>query len=313
MTGSPPRRRIPLSSLATIDQVAGFVTLRVRPDHFFITVHSTGRRMQHPAEYLTPPALQPGDPAPVELINPDGRAPLLLVCDHAGNAVPHCLAGLGLPADELCRHIAWDPGAAALTRCLAERLDAAAVLAAYSRLVIDVNRAPGDPDSMPPVSDGTPVPGNQDIDAAAADWRRRTLFQPYHQTIADRIVALRRRGPVPAVIAVHSFTPQLRGGLPRPWQVGLLWDRDPRLPLPLLEGLRARPGLRVGDNVPYCGRRTGFTTKVHAAAAGLPHVSLELRQDLLTTGDAVNHWADWVAEALAVILADPAVHQVAYF
>ncbi len=259
------------------------------------------------------PLPDPEDPPPVQLLNPHGRAPLLLVCDHASNAIPKHLNQLGLGPQELAQHIAWDIGAAEVTCRLAERLDAPAVLSGYSRLLIDCNRVPGDPESIPLQSDGILIPGNQNLSDAEADWRLENFFWPYHHTITNTIAHLWRHGLAPAFISIHSFTPQLNGGPPRPWQLGILWNRDPRLALPILDWLRAQPGLCVGDNVPYSGREVDYTMETHAGAAGLPHVELEIRQDLLADAAGWERWAQIVGDVLEAVLADKSVHSVAYF
>lgn len=154
-----------------------------------------------------PPLLGPGDPPPVTVLNREGRAPVLLLCDHASNAMPASLGTLGLDDAALSRHIAYDIGAADVTRALVERWDAAAVLSGYSRLIIDLNRDLDDPTSIPVISDGVVVPGNRALDPAEAAQRVDGLFWPYHSTAAAEIDRLRGRGQVPAVVSIHSFTP----------------------------------------------------------------------------------------------------------
>lgn len=257
--------------------------------------------------------LGPADPPPVRVLNPGGRSALLLLCDHASHAVPAALAGLGLPVHEHQRHIGWDPGAALVSAHLAERFDAAAVLSGYSRLVIDCNRAPGDPTSIPASSDGTAVPGNRDLDADAISDRLDACFWPYHHVITARLAQMRADGRVPVVLAVHSFTPCLAcAGRPRPWQIGVLWNHDPRLAVPLIEALRAQ-GVCVGDNEPYSGRDSSYTVETHAAAAGLPHVLVELRQDLLGDAHGCADWANRLGDALAPLLAHPALAHAEFY
>jgi predicted N-formylglutamate amidohydrolase len=244
------------------------------------------------------------EPMPHHLIAGAATTPLLLVCDHASNRIPAALAGLGLPAEQLTRHIAWDIGAAWVCRRLSARLSATAVLSGVSRLVIDCNRAPGDPTSIPDDSDGVLVPGNLRLDRTAK-VRRAAYLHDYHYAIANQLHRLERGGKVAAVVSIHSFTPVM-DGVARPWHVGVLWNRDPRLAVPLLEGLRARDGLTVGDNQPYSGRYGGnYTTDTHGAAHGRPHVAVEIRQDLLADPAGCHHWADVLAEILPPILARP--------
>ncbi|MBP7340010.1 N-formylglutamate amidohydrolase, partial [Niveispirillum sp.] len=169
---------------------------------------------------IAPPALlTAADPAPVRIVNPDSSGPLLLVCDHAGKAVPAALHGLGVPDTELDRHIGWDIGAAAVTEGLARRLDALAVLSVYSRLVVDCNRWSDSPTLMPAVSDGTPVPANQDLTEAARALRLEALYQPYHDAITAARARIAGRGQGAVLISIHSFTPQTNG-FQRPWHVG---------------------------------------------------------------------------------------------
>jgi predicted N-formylglutamate amidohydrolase len=249
------------------------------------------------------------DPAHLELFNPRGRARALVLCDHAGRQVPAELEGLGISEEALARHIGWDVGAADLARRLAELLDAPAILNHVSRLVIDVNRRPGTPTSIPEVSDGCVVPGNQDLGIEAVVDRVVRYFLPYHRTVARRIGQFRRAGLVPAVIAVHSFTPTMNGE-DRPWQLGVLWRGDQRLARPALEALQARGDLLVGDNQPYSGLRDfGFTVQFHAQRPRLPHVMVEVRQDEIGTRERAERYAGIVHEALRGPLADPALHR----
>lgn len=220
------------------------------------------------------------------------------------------LDSLGLSAEALTRHIAWDIGAAALSRALAERLDAPLVMCGYSRLVVDCNRDPGDPTAFLDESDGQVVPGNVGLSASERERRLDAVFRPYHQQIEYRLGLMRASGVVPALIAVHSFTPRMYD-LDRPWHVGVLWDADPRIPVPLLAALTGRGDLCVGDNEPYSGRHpSDYTIDRHAERAGLPHVCLEVRQDLLTTQEGVLRWAELLTAGLRPILADPALYRL---
>lgn len=263
---------------------------------------------------FTATLLSPEDPPPFAVVHLEGQASVVLVCDHASNAIPAKLDRLGLGSAELSQHIAWDIGAAEVTRLLAARLDAPAVLAGYSRLVIDCNRSPGDPTSIAAVSDGIFIAGNQNIDDAAAESRLNEVFWPYHHAIT-RMLAHRWRhghGRVPALIAIHSFTPVMRG-FHRPWHLGVLWNRDPRLALPVLARFQAEPKLCVGDNEPYSGKEVGFTMDTHGGAAGLPHVEIEIRQDLIIDEAGCQHWATVVGDALAAVLQDETLYRVHHY
>ena len=291
-----------------------------------MTQPSSESRSRQPAEHSRPvtsptppraaptaPLLGPNDPPPVTVLNPDSERPLILVCDHAARSIPKALGDLGLNDAQLSRHIAWDIGAAALTRRLASRFGATAVLSGYSRLVIDPNRALDDPTAIPVVSDDVVVPGNRALDAAEVQRRVEAIFTPYQSAIAAEVARRRGRGQVPAIVSIHSFTPAMRG-VARPWHVGILWDRDPRIPVPMIERLRADGRWGVGDNEPYSGRTTlGGTVETHATPAGLPNVLVEVRQDLIALPEGAAHWADILGDALEPILADPELYQVKLF
>ncbi len=250
------------------------------------------------------------DPPPVQHWREQGAANVILACDHASNRVPRALQGLGLGAAELLRHIAWDIGAAEVTRRLAVLLDAPAILAGYSRLVIDCNRAPEDQSSIPETSDGVAIPGNRGIAPAARAARQEQIFAPYHAAVERAIAARIAQRRVPAFVSIHSFTPVM-GGKARPWHVGILWDSDPRMPQPLLAALSADPSLVVGDNEPYSAREPqGYTVRTHAALRGLPHVAIELRQDLVADEAGAARWAGILGAALAPILARAELYRV---
>ncbi|MGE0724383.1 MAG: N-formylglutamate amidohydrolase [Alphaproteobacteria bacterium] len=265
------------------------------------------------ASATVPPLLGPDEPPPWRAVNPDGRAPVLLLCDHASNRVPAALGDLGLPAARLDEHIAWDIGAAAVTERLAERLNAPALLTAYSRLVIDCNRHPGGAGSIPEASDGVAVPANRALSPEAAKARATSLFRPYHEAVASRLDRFADTGIVPALLSIHSFTPTMNGRA-RPWHVGVLWDRDPRLARPLLDALAADPSIVVGDNEPYSARDPhGYSMAAHGGARGLPHVLIELRQDLIAAAGRAGDWADRLARVLPPILSDPALRSIRYY
>lgn len=251
------------------------------------------------------PLLAPDEPPPFEVLNPEGRAPVLLICDHASRAVPRSLDQLGLDGALLTRHIGWDIGAAEVTRELARRFDAPAVLAGYSRLVIDCNRRLADPSSIPEVSDGVEVPGNRNLAPAQREARASALYRPYHGAIAARLSAFSARGVTPALLSIHSFTPVM-AGFARPWHVGVLWDKDPRIAVPVMRNLAADPSRIIGDNEPYSAREpVGYSVLTHAGIAGLPHVAFEIRQDLIGTTPGAATWATILFEALEPILANP--------
>ena len=240
-------------------------------------------------------------PSPFTVVNPNGDPGILLVCDHASNHVPPEYAGLGLPAGEFERHIAWDIGAAECTLALARQLNAPAVLAGFSRLLIDPNRGTDDPTLVMKLSDGAIIPGNRHLDGAGIARRIARFYQPYHNAIAARIEAARKSGAVCALISLHSFTPVFHGRK-RPWHVGVLWDKDARIAKPLLAALMAERDLCVGDNLPYSGELIGDSMYRHGTSNGLPHVLIELRQDLIDSSAGAEAWAARLAAVLRPIL-----------
>jgi predicted N-formylglutamate amidohydrolase len=252
------------------------------------------------------------DPPPFALINPEATTPLLLVCDHASRSIPRALGSLGLDDAQLARHIAWDIGAAELTRRLADRLGAPAVLAGYSRLVIDVNRQPGDPQSILDVSDGVVIPGNAGLCPHEQEARAEALLWPYHHAVDQAFARLRRSGREPLFFSVHTFTPTL-GGEDRYWDLGVLWNRDPRFAVPLIEILREHEGLHVGDNQPYSGKEIAYTLNLHAGAAGLANCAIEVRQDHCESDRGIEQFVDILAGALERVLAMPNVHRVEHY
>lgn len=254
--------------------------------------------------------LSPDDPPPVLIENAEGRGPGVVVCDHGGRAVPASLRGLGLEPAHFDRHIAWDIGALALARRLARRFDMPLVSAAYSRLVIDVNRGLDDPTLIPEISDDVVIPANRNLSADDAAARVRALFDPYHAAVAAALESRRGLGvAAPVLLSAHSFTPVMRG-FQRPWEIGVLWDGDPRVAVPLLEALRGRGDVTVGDNQPYSGRGTlGGTVETHALPHGLPNALLEVRQDLIESAEGAARWADVLGAALDPTLADPGLYQ----
>lgn len=248
-----------------------------------------------------PYLLSEGDPPPVRVLRPDGRSDLFLTADHAGRAIPRRLGDLGLPESERRRHIAWDIGVAGVTEMLSEALDATAVLQAYSRLVIDCNRCPEWDSAIPSISELTEIPGNLGIGADEREARRREIFQPYHDRIAELLGARASAGRRTVLVAMHSFTPVFKG-VRRDVEVGVLYNpnaRDIRLPRIILELLRAEGDLAVGDNQPYAiTGSSDYTVPVHGEGRGLPHVEIEIRQDLIGDAAGQGAWAARLARLL---------------
>jgi predicted N-formylglutamate amidohydrolase len=244
-----------------------------------------------------------------EIIAGPATAGVLVMADHASNAMPAEYGGLGMPAAELRRHIAFDIGIAPMARALAARLGCPAVLSRFSRLLIDPNRGDDDPTLVMRLSDGAIVPGNARVDDAEVRRRQERFALPYHRAVAATLDAMLAVGPTPAVVSLHSYTPVMKGR-PRPWHVGVLWDADPRLPLPLLDALRREPDLVVGDNEPYDGALAGDSMTRHATARGLAHALIEVRQDLIAEDPDAVGWGDRLARLLEPLLAAPDMHVV---
>ena len=229
------------------------------------------------------------EPLPISIERPDGRSAFLITCDHASNRIPEALGDLGLSADERARHIAWDIGALNVSRGLSAEFDACLISTNYSRLVIDCNRHPTRPDSIPARSELTSIPGNVGLDDSARQARRQALWEPYHRAIADHLDA-RAAHRSTIYLAIHSFTPVYKGES-RPWQIALLSNRDRRLTDILLRELRRDPTLCIGDNIPYRLSDEGdYGVPVHAERRGLPHVLIELRQDEIATPTGQSAW-----------------------
>jgi len=226
----------------------------------------------------------------------------LVTCDHATNIVPDWVGGgsLGISGADMARHIAYDVGAAGLARALAERLDSPAILSRFSRLVIDPNRGADDPTLLMKLYDGTVIPANRHAGAEELERRMARLYRPYHEAYA----ALAARRPDTVICSVHSFTPQLNGRPPRPWQVGILYSpRDARLARPLIDRLRAEPDLCIGENQPYLGHLEGDAIDRHALTPGRPNVLIELRNDLIRETADQAAWAARLAPILEEVLA----------
>jgi len=237
---------------------------------------------------------------PFEAVAGRIEAGYLLLCDHAANTLPEKYRQLGLPDAELERHIAYDIGARNVTLELARCLGAPALLTRYSRLLIDPNRGADDPTLVMRIADGAMVPGNAAIDDAEITARRLSYHAPYHAAISTAIGGAIRAGVPPAIFSIHSFTPVFKG-VARPWHATVLWDDDPRLPLPLLRALEAGGDLVVGENVPYSGKLKGDTLYTHGTSGGLAHALIEIRQDLIADPAQARAWGQRLAEILAKI------------
>jgi predicted N-formylglutamate amidohydrolase len=241
------------------------------------------------------------DVPPVHEVNAAGLSPFLFTCDHYGRLIPQALGDLGLPEQELTRHIAWDIGIAGVAEQLARELDVHLIAQRYSRLVIDCNRPPAAASAIPRLSEATTIPGNEAISREAAQMRRRAIFDPYHARI-DEIIDTRLREARPTIlISLHSFTP-VYAGVARPWHIGTLYHRDTTLPPLLLGALRKEGDLVVGDNEPYAvNDTTDYTIPVHGEARGLINTGIEIRQDLIGDQSGQQQWAERLARILGEI------------
>ncbi|MCX7646455.1 MAG: N-formylglutamate amidohydrolase [Rhodobacteraceae bacterium] len=239
------------------------------------------------------------DPAPVEIVNPEARSPLLLVCEHAGRAVPRALGRLGLSPREMALHIAWDIGAGALARLLARRFGCMLILQRYSRLVIDCNRPPGIAQSIPEASDGIAVPANRNLAPADRARREAEIFAPYAEACAAAVA----RPEVRFAYAIHSFTPVL-GGRARPWDLGFLYRHPASGGAALVDlARRAWPGLVIGDNEPYrVEDDTDWFVPACAEPRGIPHALVEVRNDHLLSAAGRRLWAERLGTLLATFM-----------
>ncbi|POF64001.1 N-formylglutamate amidohydrolase [Novacetimonas maltaceti] len=246
------------------------------------------------------------DPSPVVEFGPSATqpgehgadSPFLFVSDHAGRAMPARLGDLGVADEDRARHIAWDIGIAGMGRALAGQLDSLLIEQAYSRLVIDCNRAPGHPTSIVRESDGTQVPGNHDLSVEDEGARVEEIFHPYHNRIATELSARSAAGLPVVVVALHSFTPQMNG-VSRPWHAGVLHNRNPAFGLRVRDFLAREEGLVIGNNEPYALTDVSdYTIPTHAEGRGLAYLELEVRQDLIATEEGQREWARRLARIL---------------
>jgi len=238
------------------------------------------------------------EPQAFAVLNPEATSPIFLACDHASRRFPRALGTMGL--DPLARncHLALDIGAGALTTALAERLGVTAVLCEYSRLIVDCNRQLMDPGAFLEFGDGVVIPGNRRLHPDEKEQRAREIYRPYHNAIEGQLDRLSTAGVKPVFIAIHSFTPVMNGES-RTWEMGILWDKD-RVTAEIFVNDLREAGYLVGDNEPYSGKAPqDYTIDHHAEAAELPHVGIEIRQDLIHHDDGVDRIADVMQKVLA--------------
>lgn len=250
-------------------------------------------------------AVNPATQGPVKVTNPGGASPYVLTCDHASNYLPARFGTLGLHADELTRHIAWDPGALPVASRLAAALDATLVESCISRLVIDCNRPPDAPDLVPPTSETTAIPGNTGLTGEQREARVAISWRPFHEAVESVIEDRLARAVETRLISIHSFTPVYHGAT-RPWHIGIIHDDDVRLAAPMIAALKRLDGVVVGVNEPYSpADRVYFTLERHARSRGLACAMIEIRNDEIANETDQNGWADRLAGILSGIRLPP--------
>jgi predicted N-formylglutamate amidohydrolase len=271
----------------------------IRPESFHILrfLHIIGMQKTTSMESLT-------DSLAYAVCNEQGRGRYVIVADHASRRIPESLRNLGLAEPELSRHIAWDIGTEVISRWLAARLDAPAVICGASRLVIDCNRRLTNADLVTPKSDGALIPGNQSLSWSAIGRRIESIYLPYHAAITHELSRARERGIRPVVLSVHSFTPTMNGRT-RPWSIGISHTPERRLSGLVLERLRKGGGFLVGDDEPYGAEPdVDYTIFAYGVDLALPHVQVEFRQDLVATPAGAEHWAEVFADAVETAVAE---------
>ena len=246
---------------------------------------------------------------PFRIIEGRMDAGLIVLCDHATNAIPAKYGDLGVGEIDRSRHIAYDIGVAGVTEGLAAELGVPAVMCGFSRLLIDPNRGRDDPTLVMRLSDGAVIPGNAYIDEAEIEHRVSAYYDPYHNAVTRTIDACIEAGRVPVLFSIHSFTPVWRTR-PRPWHAGVLWDRDPRVAVPLIRALEAEGDLVVGDNEPYKGSLTGDCMNRHGTDRGLAHALIEIRQDLIKDEAGIAEWVRRLKRILPDVMAGEDVHSI---
>ncbi len=241
------------------------------------------------------------DVSPYITLNPKSITPVLLVCDHASNRFPKSLGTMGLDYLDRLSHITVDIGSRATTESLAKQLNTTAILCQYSRLIVDCNRNLSDNSAYLDKSDGVDIPGNQNLNDNEKEIRESEIYWPYHNAIDTQISRLKRQKVSPIIISIHSFTPVFNGNK-REWEVGVLWDKDPTTARIFINKL-TDAGFLVGDNKPYSGKDLeDFTLDYHAETIGLPHVGIEIRQDLINNDDGVMRISNTLQKVISSLV-----------
>lgn len=242
--------------------------------------------------------LASGDPAPVTVEQPHGNSLFVLACDHGGRHIPRSLGTLGVSDTDLWSHIAWDVGAAAVARLLAERLDATLVVQNYSRLVIDCDRPLAAADSIPLLGEWLSIDGNEALDESAVAARREAIFQPYHEALAAVLDHRRLHRQATVLLSLQSFAPVYRG-ISRPWHINVMHHHDEEVAAAVLRLLRRDERLQIGDNEPYSlADGSSYTIPTHGEARGIPHVAVQFRHDLIADEAGQKSWAGRFANLL---------------
>ncbi|AZO52612.1 MULTISPECIES: N-formylglutamate amidohydrolase [unclassified Mesorhizobium] len=251
--------------------------------------------------------------APFDIVEGDRKRGIVLLADHARRDLPEEYGSLGLPSAEFDRHIAYDIGVEAVTRELAALLGVPALIANFSRLLIDPNRGEDDPTLIRQLYDGTVVPGNYPMAPEERERRLDRFYRPYHDAVGAMIASVvQASGQAPFIFSVHSFTPVMQG-IKRPWHVGILWDKDDRVARPLIDMLAEDKNLIVGDNEPYDGALRGDTMFKHAIVNGYAHALIEIRQDLIADQKGILAWAERLAPIVDAIDRRADIHAVKMF
>ncbi len=246
-----------------------------------------------------------------EIVAGSLQSGIIFICDHASNFIPPEYNNLGISNYDLNRHIAYDVGAATMTRVLAQEFNAPAILSKFSRLLIDPNRGADDPTLVMRISDGALIKGNATINQNEIENRIQQFHAPYHAAIKQVVNASLELSIVPIIISLHSFT-RVMNTVKRPWHIGILWDNDPRLTCPLIEALREQTDLIVGDNQPYNGGLEGDTLNVHATQRGLANTLIEVRNDLISTEADAATWGLRLANILRPLLNAPEIKEICF-
>lgn len=247
------------------------------------------------------------DPSPYTLLNPNGSAPIMLTCEHSGQAVPECLNKLGMSDEDFDQHYAYDPGVKEATEYLSQKLDAPAILGNYSRKVVDLGRKK-DNTAFPTLGEGKAIIGNQNLSDQDKEERFKAIYEPYHNELEHYLDQhFIGNGVIPMVLSIHSFTPVFHNEV-RPWEIAFLWVQDPRLPETLINGMREK-GYVVGDNEPYNMKIIrGAVIDRCADSRRLPNVMVEFRNDLIRNHEDVVKHCDALIDVLKPVINAPEMH-----